>query len=153
MNQHLILAGWRRWTGERWSLTRMCGRTNREGCDNPLWTRWAVKGALIGAALAVAIGIFAGIAIVVFDPRFSARYVFDVCNGTVVGAVVFGGLGFIAGHVTACYAKPSSIQHPLTIPPDLEAIARERFSAPGRADGDTGPQNGVKRDGEVRGEG
>jgi len=70
--------------------------------------------------------------------------------GTIYAAVICAGLGAIIGDRIASFVERVTApptQPPLIIPPDVEATARERFNVPG----DARPQDGVKREGEVRG--
>jgi hypothetical protein len=102
--------------------------------------RYAILGALIGAGMAFLGG---------FALSWGRRDLYAYFVGAIYAAAIFSGLGAIIGDRVAFFVDRWTSpppQAPLTIPPDVEAIARERFNAPG----DAGPQDGVKRAGEVQ---
>jgi short subunit fatty acids transporter len=117
--------------------------------------RCAGRGASIGAALASAGGVSVGFFIVVEDPNLSMQAIPDVIAWTVFAAVICAGLGILAGCLFASVIEARrrdtgpSTNYALVIPPEIEAMARERFAVSGEA----GPQDGVKQRGEVRGDG
>jgi len=117
-------------------------------------------GALSGAATALACGVFLGSIVVMGGGAIGGPRLSDVIGRTVVGVIVCAGVGAVAGLLLGALIesflalvrtadllpKHTPPQAPLTIPPDVEAIARERFNVPG----DAGPRDEVKRAGEVR---